>query len=161
MRFRTRAFGHNALHVVDVFDAQKFRLAWTGECSGMMTAHQSWSVQPTPDGCRIATEGRQTGPLAVAGRLLQPGSMQRMHQDWLHELAQRAEGGPPPEFGGCSIPRWLLVQMTCMESPLLCTLMLHALHEKVQDECSERDSSSGRLTARSSCDSAASCCHLS
>ena len=142
------------LHVVEVCDAQQFRLAWTGECSGM-SAQQSWVVEPTVDGCRIVTEGTQTGLLAVAGRLLQPGSMQRMHQAWLQELAVRAEGGPPPDFGGCNIPRWLIVQMTCMESPILCTLMLHALHEKVQDECSEHDSSSGTLTTQSSCNSAA------
>ena len=153
MRFRRRAFGQNVLNVVEVCDSQQFRLAWTGVCSGM-SAHQTWVVEPTPYGCRIVTEGTQTGLLAVAGRLLQPGSMHRMHQVWLQELAQRAEGGPPPDFGSRSISRWMLVQMTCMESPFLCTLMLHALHNKVQDECSERGSTCDELTRQGSCASA-------
>ena len=156
MRFRRRAFGQNVQHVVEVCDAQQLRLAWTGECSEMR-ARQSWVVEPTADGCRITTEGTQSGLLAVAGRLLQPGSMRRIYQEWLQELAQRAEGGPPPDFSRCRIPRWLLVQMTCMESPFLCTVMLHALHETVQDEFGERANanSGSTLTSRSSCDSVA------
>jgi uncharacterized protein YndB with AHSA1/START domain len=70
------------------------RIAWLSDKKSIQGYH-IWVITPTKNGCHVLTAETQNGWLTFFEKTFQPKKLHRLHDIWLAELKQKAEGTKP------------------------------------------------------------------
>lgn len=90
--FRWSISGQPLRSRVRAFDPPSV-ITWESHNALMHTFHV-WHLLPAVDGCTVVDEECQRGLLPWAARPIQRRALHRVHQEWLENLAIRAEARP-------------------------------------------------------------------
>lgn len=88
--FKWKTMGLNFKSTIQDFIPNKL-LAWESKKSSIQGYH-IWLIVPTSNGCKVITDEAQNGLLSTMEKIFQPNKLKRLHDIWLSELKNKAEG---------------------------------------------------------------------
>lgn len=88
--FSWKTMGFDFESTVKEFEPNE-RLSWESVKKSIKGYH-AWLIVPIENGCKLITEESQHGFLTFLEKTFQPKKLEKLHQIWLEQIKQKAEG---------------------------------------------------------------------